>query len=64
MGGPDTKARALHVIATLEGGMVLARVFGSIEAFDQAAATLAEPLAISKHDDAPEAQTALGELCL
>jgi TetR/AcrR family transcriptional regulator, transcriptional repressor for nem operon len=64
MGGPDTKARALHVMATLEGGMVLARVFGSIEAFDQATATLAGPLAISKHDDAPEAQTALGELCL
>jgi TetR/AcrR family transcriptional repressor of nem operon len=64
MGGPDTRARALHVVATLEGGMVLARAFGSTEAFDQAAAGLAESVTISKHDDAPEAQTALPELCL
>ena len=64
MGGPDTRARALHVMATLEGGMVLARAFGSIEAFDQATAGLAELLAIPTHDDAPEATTALPELCL
>jgi len=49
IGGPDPKARALHVMATLEGGMMLARAFGSIEAFDQATANLVEPLAIPKH---------------
>jgi TetR/AcrR family transcriptional repressor of nem operon len=64
IGGPDTKARALQVMATLEGGMMLARAFGSIEAFDQATASLAESVTTSKHDDAPEAQTALPELCL
>jgi TetR/AcrR family transcriptional repressor of nem operon len=64
MGGLDEKARALHVMATLEGGMVLARALGSIDAFDQATASLVEPLAISKHDEASEAKTTPPELCL
>jgi TetR/AcrR family transcriptional repressor of nem operon len=41
IGGPGAEARAFHVIATLEGGMMLARVYQSIEAFDKAAASLA-----------------------
>jgi TetR/AcrR family transcriptional repressor of nem operon len=43
LGGPDAEARAFHVIATLEGGSMLARVYGHIEAFDQAAAGLFQP---------------------
>lgn len=38
IGGPSAIARAFHVMATLEGGMMLARAYGSIEAFDQATA--------------------------
>jgi len=41
IGGPGAEARAFHVMATLEGGMRLARAYRSIEAFDQAAASLA-----------------------
>jgi len=40
IGGPRAKARAFHVMATLEGGMMLARAYGNIEAFDLAAADL------------------------
>jgi TetR/AcrR family transcriptional repressor of nem operon len=40
IGGPDARARAFHVLATLEGGLMLARAYGSIEAFDQAVAGL------------------------
>lgn len=36
IGGGDSIARAHHVIATLEGGMILARAYGDINAFDQA----------------------------
>ena len=36
IGGPDAEARAFQVIATLEGGMMLARVYQDNEAFDQA----------------------------
>jgi TetR/AcrR family transcriptional repressor of nem operon len=36
IGGPGATAKAFHVMATLEGGMMLARAYGSIEAFDQA----------------------------
>jgi hypothetical protein len=43
IGGPDAEARAFHVTATLEGGSMLARVYGHIEAFDQAAAGLFQP---------------------
>jgi TetR/AcrR family transcriptional repressor of nem operon len=41
IGGPDGETRAFQVMATLEGGMMLARACGNIEAFDQAAAGLA-----------------------
>jgi TetR/AcrR family transcriptional regulator, transcriptional repressor for nem operon len=40
IGGPDAEARAFQVMATLEGGMMLARVYQDIEAFDQAGAAL------------------------
>jgi TetR/AcrR family transcriptional repressor of nem operon len=41
IGGPGAEARAFHVMATLEGGMMLARAYRSIEAFDQASTWLA-----------------------
>ena len=41
VGGPDALSRAFHVMATLEGGMVLARAYGDIDAFDQATSRLA-----------------------
>jgi TetR/AcrR family transcriptional regulator, transcriptional repressor for nem operon len=41
IGGPDALGRAFHVMATLEGGMVLARAYGDIDAFDQATSGLA-----------------------
>ena len=63
MGGPDAKARALQVMATLEGGMVLARALGSIDAFDQATASLAKRLGFSSHDEASEAKTTPPEVC-
>jgi TetR/AcrR family transcriptional repressor of nem operon len=40
IGGPDAEARAFQVIATLEGGMVLARAYQDNEVFDQAVAGL------------------------
>jgi TetR/AcrR family transcriptional repressor of nem operon len=40
IGGPDAEARAFQVIATLEGGMMLARAYQDTTAFDQAAAGL------------------------
>ena len=40
IGGPAAEARAFHVMATLEGGMMLASAYRSIEVFDQAAASL------------------------
>jgi TetR/AcrR family transcriptional repressor of nem operon len=43
IGGPDAVARAFHVIATLEGGLILARAYGDIAAFDQATASLNLP---------------------
>src|ERR1700682_6820467 len=36
IGGPDAEARAFQVIATLEGGMMLARAYQDTEAFDHA----------------------------
>ena len=41
IGGPDAEARAFHVMATLEGGMMLARAYRDIGAFDQATDSLA-----------------------
>lgn len=40
IGGEDAEARAFHIIATLEGGMMLSRAYKDIEAFDQAVARL------------------------
>jgi TetR/AcrR family transcriptional repressor of nem operon len=40
IGGPDAEARAFQVIATLEGGMMLARAYQDTTAFDHAAAAL------------------------
>jgi TetR/AcrR family transcriptional repressor of nem operon len=40
IGGTDAVARAFHVMAALEGGLILARAFGDITAFDQATASL------------------------
>jgi TetR/AcrR family transcriptional regulator, transcriptional repressor for nem operon len=40
IGGPDAEARAFQVIATLEGGMMLARAYQDTTAFDHAAAGL------------------------
>jgi TetR/AcrR family transcriptional regulator, transcriptional repressor for nem operon len=41
IGGPEADARAFHVMATLEGGMMLARAYRDIGAFDQATESLA-----------------------
>ncbi len=50
IGGPDSTAKAFHVMATLEGGMMLARAYGSIEAFDQATICLVQsPLDAASH---------------
>jgi TetR/AcrR family transcriptional repressor of nem operon len=38
--GPNRKARAFQIIATLEGGMMLARAYQDSDAFDQAVAFL------------------------
>jgi TetR/AcrR family transcriptional regulator, transcriptional repressor for nem operon len=38
IGGPDAEARAFQIIATLEGGMMLARACQDTTAFDHAAA--------------------------
>lgn len=35
VGGADAIARAHHIIAALEGAMILARAYGDIGAFDQ-----------------------------
>jgi TetR/AcrR family transcriptional regulator, transcriptional repressor for nem operon len=40
IGGPDSAIRAFHVMAALEGGMVLARVYKNPDAFDKAVAAL------------------------
>lgn len=40
IGGEHAEARAFHIMATLEGGMMLSRAYRDIEAFDQAVACL------------------------
>ena len=40
IGGPDAETRAFQVIATLEGGIILARAYQDTDAFDQAVAGL------------------------
>jgi TetR/AcrR family transcriptional repressor of nem operon len=57
-GGPDAEARAFQIMATLEGAVMLARVYRDIEAFDQAAAGLvclngAEPSATQRPQRPP-----------
>jgi TetR/AcrR family transcriptional regulator, transcriptional repressor for nem operon len=44
VGGRDAESRAFRVMATLEGGMMLARAFANIDAFDQATSELARPI--------------------
>jgi len=41
IGGRDSEVQALQVMTTLEGGLMLARVYGNDETFNQAAAALA-----------------------
>jgi TetR/AcrR family transcriptional regulator, transcriptional repressor for nem operon len=43
IGGADAVARAFHVMAALEGGLILARAYGDISVFDQATAGLTGP---------------------
>ncbi len=43
IGGPNAIGRAFHVMATLEGGLILARACGDISAFDHATASLVAP---------------------
>jgi TetR/AcrR family transcriptional regulator, transcriptional repressor for nem operon len=43
IGGPDAVARAFHVMAALEGGLILARACGDIAAFDRATESLGAP---------------------
>jgi TetR/AcrR family transcriptional repressor of nem operon len=48
IGGSDATARAFHVMAALEGGLILARAYADIAAFDQATAGLtAPPIAVA-----------------
>jgi TetR/AcrR family transcriptional regulator, transcriptional repressor for nem operon len=48
IGGADAEVRAIHVMATLEGAMMLARVYKDIEAFDQAVSGLVSPQSSSR----------------
>jgi TetR/AcrR family transcriptional repressor of nem operon len=43
IGGAEAEGRAFHIMATLEGGMMLARAYSNIEAFDRATACLVPP---------------------
>jgi TetR/AcrR family transcriptional repressor of nem operon len=45
LGGSDAETRALAILATLEGGLILARAYSSAEAFDRATTELAAPAA-------------------
>lgn len=47
IGGPDAVARAFHVMAALEGGLILARAYGNISAFDHATASLTTPALVA-----------------
>jgi TetR/AcrR family transcriptional repressor of nem operon len=40
IGGEDAEERALGVLAMLEGGLILARAYGDVDAFDRATASL------------------------
>lgn len=56
IGGSNAEARAFHVMATLEGGSMLARVYGNIEAFDQAAVGLVQAGRGAEHGKTFETQ--------
>lgn len=40
IGGPDAQERAFRILATLEGGLILARAYGNVAAFDSATGSL------------------------
>lgn len=42
IGGAESRERAFNVMATLEGGLMLARAYGDVTAFDHAVASLAQ----------------------
>jgi TetR/AcrR family transcriptional repressor of nem operon len=50
IGGPDALARAFHVMAALEGGLILARACDDVRAFDQATSSLSAPSSCSSPD--------------
>jgi TetR/AcrR family transcriptional regulator, transcriptional repressor for nem operon len=56
IGGPDAEMRAFAILATLEGGLILARAYRSAEAFDRATADL---VASAANDDRPTRQARL-----
>ncbi|MBX4864216.1 TetR/AcrR family transcriptional regulator [Rhizobium sophorae] len=43
IGGPNAAERAFHIMAALEGGLILARAYGDISVFDHATASLTTP---------------------
>lgn len=43
IGGSNAAERAFQIMATLEGGLILARAYGDISAFDHATASLITP---------------------
>jgi TetR/AcrR family transcriptional repressor of nem operon len=50
--GADAQARAFHIMATLEGAMMLARAYSDIQAFDRATACLVTSPPTAIHADA------------
>src|ERR1700694_3459564 len=54
IGGPDAETRAFQVIATLEGGMMLARAYQDTDAFDQAVAGLVQLRLATSYGEAIE----------
>jgi TetR/AcrR family transcriptional repressor of nem operon len=67
IGGPDALARAFHVMAALEGGLILARACDDVRAFDQATSSLSapsscrSPIAHPAHDQHPRELRAVSE---
>lgn len=65
LGGEDAEARACTILATLEGALILARAYGSIAAFDRAAAGLVserfDPPHLVSRDVAPVPATVAAE---
>jgi TetR/AcrR family transcriptional repressor of nem operon len=46
LGGDNAEAKAFHIMATFEGGMMLSRAYKNVDAFDQAVAGLNLPESI------------------